>query len=77
MSRQENQDAADLGRRMDVLIFIELDQRFPSMTDKVLKLAEAGLGSGEIARIVAKTSNFVTATLAQGRRRKGKVKGQK
>jgi len=64
----------ELGRRIDVLIFLELDQRYPSMTEKVEKLAQAGLNSGEIRRIVGKPTNYVTATLSQGKKRnRGKV----
>ena len=44
------------------------------MTDKVEKLAEAGLNSGEIGRIVGKPANYVTATLSQGKKRKDKGK---
>ena len=62
-------DTIDLARRIDVLIFIELDQRYPSMTEKVEKLAQAGLNSGEIGRIVGKPTNYVTATLSQGKKR--------
>jgi uncharacterized protein YoaH (UPF0181 family) len=76
MNRQEVQDGGDLGRRIDTLIFIELDQRFPLMTEKIEKLAEAGLGSGEIARIVAKPSRYVAAALSKGKKRKGRAKGQ-
>ena len=65
---------SDLTRRLDVLIFLQLDQRYPSMTEKVEKLSQAGLSSGEIGRIVGKPSNYVTATLSQGKKRKGKEK---
>jgi hypothetical protein len=64
----------DLARQIDVLIFLQLDQKYPSMTDKVEKLAEAGLNSGEIGRIVGKPANYVTATLSRGKKRKGKGK---
>jgi uncharacterized protein YoaH (UPF0181 family) len=46
------------------------------MTEKIEKLAEAGLGSGEIARIVAKPSRYVAAALSKGKKRKGRAKGQ-
>ncbi len=64
----------DLARRLDVLIFLQLDQRYPSMTEKVEKLSQAGLSSSEIGRIVGKASNYVTATLSQGKKRKGREK---
>ncbi len=72
MDKLVSEPTADLTRRMDVLIFLQLDERYPSMTDKVEKLAEAGLNSGEIGRIVGKTANYVTATLSQGKKRKDK-----
>jgi DNA-directed RNA polymerase specialized sigma24 family protein len=68
------EQTADLARRLDVLIFLQLDQRYPSMTEKVEKLSLAGLSSPEIGRIIGKPSNYVTATLSQGRKRKGKGK---
>jgi hypothetical protein len=68
------EQVVDLARRLDVLIFLQLDQRYPSMTEKVEKLSQAGLSSAEIGRIVGKPSNFVTATLSQGKKRKGKGK---
>lgn len=69
-------NALDLARRVDVLIFLQLDQKCPSMTDKIEKLAEAGLNSGEIGRIIGKPTNYVTATLSQGKKRKGKGRKQ-
>jgi len=69
-----DEQAADLARRLDVLIFLQLDQSYPSMTQKVEKLSQAGLDSAEIGRIVGKPSNYVTATLSQGKKRKGKEK---
>jgi hypothetical protein len=74
MDKLASGPTTDLARQIDVLIFLQLDQRYPSMTDKVEKLAEAGLNSGEIGRIVGKPTNYVTATLSQGRKRKGKGK---
>ncbi len=64
----------DLARRLDVLIFLQLDRGYPSMTEKVEKLSQAGLSSAEIGRIVGKPSNYITATLSQGKKRKGKGK---
>jgi hypothetical protein len=59
-----------LARLLDVLIFLQLDQNYPSMAEKVEKLSQAGLNSAEIGRIVGKASNYVTATLSQGKKRK-------
>jgi len=64
----------DFARRLDVLIFLQLDERYPSMTQKVEKLSQAGLSAAEIGRIVGKPSNYITATLSQGKKRKGKGK---
>jgi hypothetical protein len=69
-----NEPTNEIARRLDVLIFLQLDQQYPSMTDKVKKLADAGLHSGEIGRIVGKPTNYVTATLSQGKKRKDKGK---
>lgn len=70
--REERND--DLARRLDVLIFLQLDQSHPSMTDKIEKLSQAGLNPTEIGRIVGRASNYVTATLSQGKKRKTKGK---
>jgi hypothetical protein len=71
MTGLANEDVSALGKKVDVLIFVQLDQRYPSMTDKITKWAEAGLNSGEIGRIVGKPANYVTATLSQGKRKVG------
>ena len=60
-------DNVELGRRIDVPNS-QLDQRYPSMTE-IAKLAQAGLNLGEIGRIVGKPTNYVTATLSQGKKR--------
>jgi hypothetical protein len=64
----------DLGRRLDVLIFLQLDEKYPSVAEKIVKLAEAGLNSGEIGSIVDRKANYVTATLAQRKKRKKNAK---
>ena len=69
MTELANEDVSALERKIDVLIFVQLDQRYPSMADKIAKLAEAGLNSGQIGRIVGKPANYVTATLSRGKRR--------
>jgi hypothetical protein len=74
MQNLANEQTVNLARRLDVLIFLQLDQRYPSMTEKVEKLSEVGLNSAEIGQIVGKASNYVTATLSQGKKRKGKGK---
>jgi hypothetical protein len=57
-----------LEKRMDVLIYLQLDERHSSMTEKVLKLFELGLNSGQIGAIVGKPTNYITATLAQSKK---------
>jgi hypothetical protein len=59
----------DLSRRLDVLIFLQLDERCPSVAEKIMKLAESGLNSSEIGGIVGRKANYVTATLSQQKKR--------
>lgn len=75
MPNLEPQYSDELLWRIDVLIFLQLEERFPSMGEKIGKLAEAGLSASQISQIVGKPSNYVTATLSQ--RRKNKRKGKK
>lgn len=70
MNNLEKSEMPDLIRRLDVLIFLSLDNKYPSVTDKVKKLTETGLNSGEIGRILGKATNYVTATLSKGKKRK-------
>jgi len=76
MNNLANDDVTsnDMARRIDVLIFLQLDENCPSMNSKIQKLREAGLNSGEIGRIVGKPTNYVTATLSQGKKRKARRK---
>ena len=59
----------EIRRRLDLLIFLQLDDKYPSPTDKIAKLDEAGLNSSEIGGIVGKKANYVTATLSQRNKR--------
>ncbi len=63
-----------LAGRLNVLVSLHLDHRCPSTADKIAKLAASALNSGEIGQIVGKPTNYVTATLSQGKKRKGKGK---
>ena len=72
MNNLAGESGDELGRRVDVLIFLHLDQKYPSATEKIEKLKQAGLNSGEIGRIIGKSSSYVTAALSQGKKRKGK-----
>jgi len=74
MNDLAEEQTVDLARRLDVLIFLQLDQNCPSMTEKVQKLSQAGLSSAEIGRVVGKPSNYVTAIRSRGKKPKGKGK---
>jgi DNA-directed RNA polymerase specialized sigma24 family protein len=74
MSNLVKDGDVSLARRLDVLIFLQLDQRYPSMREKIEKLSASGLNSGEIGQIVGKPANYVTARLSQGKKHKGKGK---
>ena len=74
MKNEGSAGSLDLGRRLDVLIFLQLDEKYPSVAEKIVKLAEAGLNSGEIGSIVDRKANYVTATLAQRKKRKKNAK---
>ncbi|MDO8703504.1 MAG: hypothetical protein Q7J84_01020 [Sulfuricaulis sp.] len=56
-------------RRLNVMIALMLDQmnegQGTSMAAKIVKLSTLGLASSDIAEIVGKPLNYVTATLAQ------------
>ena len=59
----------DLGRRLNVLIFLQLDERYPSVAEKIMKLAEYGLNSSEIGSVVGRKANYVTAALSKQKKR--------
>jgi hypothetical protein len=61
--------AAVLEKKLNTLIFVVLDSKYPSLQEKVTKLMEAGLTTGEIAAIVAKPSNQISAALRRGKTR--------
>ena len=64
-------------RRLDVLIALELTKcpdQDVSMADRIQRLADIGLAPAQIASILSKSSNYVSATLS--RRRKAKRKGK-
>jgi hypothetical protein len=58
--------------RLDILISLTLDQLAPEGTmqvaSKIQRLTEIGLSPREIARIVGKPGNYVTATQQRQRR---------
>jgi hypothetical protein len=61
--------------RLDVIITLLLD-RVPdagiTATDKIQRLLNYGLPKAEVARIIGKPTNFVTAITANKQRRKAK-----
>jgi hypothetical protein len=63
-------------RRLDVLIALQLEKSQPGLpatvTDKILRLAEIGLNSGEIGQVVNKPANYVTAV--KSAKKKGGVR---
>ncbi len=65
-------------KRLNVMIALMLDQmkadQATSMAAKIVKLAALGLVPSDIAEIVGKPLNYVTATLAQ---RNSTKKGKK
>ena len=72
---------AALLRRFDVVIALVLKQTFSeemTMTDKVLKLSALGLTKSEVAGIVGKSAQHVSATLSEAKkhtRRRSKKNG--
>lgn len=70
--------AEDMIKRLDILIGLFLDQSTAgttlSMSEKIGKLADTGVPPTEIARILGKPLNYVTASLSQRKSRKRKVK---
>jgi len=72
MSKRNLEVESAILRRLDCLILLELEQGeapSKSVTEKVEKLAGFGLTNGEIAEILGKPLNYVTATRSQARRR--------
>ena len=80
MQQQGKSDEAII-KRLNVLIAILLEQSptesTPSMTDKIVKLVEVGVPPADIAKILGKPLNYVTAVLSQrkSRKKKGKANG--
>jgi hypothetical protein len=62
-------------KRLDILILLNLEKTNDlsptSMADKISKLSNYGISAAEIANIIGKQTNYVTATLSQK-----KVKGK-
>lgn len=64
--------------RLNILICLVLEQSSLdaalSTSDKIGKLADLGVSTSDIARILGKRLNYVTATLSQRKSRKKKLK---
>ncbi len=65
---------SDLLTRLDVLVALLLERTEPewkvSTSDKIVKLTGLGVVPADVARILGKSTNYVTAALAVRRRRK-------
>jgi hypothetical protein len=70
----EDNFRSDLLTRLDVVIALLLERSESdskvSTSDKIAKLIELGVSPADVARILGKTTNYVTAALAVRRRRK-------
>ena len=67
----KEQDLASVCRRLDALILIALEAGSSgagSTTGKIEKLVELGFSPPEIAQIIGKKLNYVTAVLSQKKR---------
>lgn len=66
----------ELLRRLDVLIALQLEQDRPTKSvpvfGKVRWLTELGLAPSEVASIIGKPTSYVTAVLAQQRKKRPK-----
>lgn len=60
-------------RRLDVLILLELErprgEKPPTMTEKIERLMSFGLSMAEVADVIGKPTNYVTATISRRKKR--------
>ncbi len=67
-------------RRLDILISLEFEKpvesKSVSLAGKIKRMAELGLTVSEIASIVGKPGNYITATLSQ-QKKSAQMKGGK
>lgn len=77
---QDEKLLGQIVRRLDILISLQLDTSLGSeavpVSSKIQRLSDLGLAASEIASIIGKPSNYVTAILSQKRKIK-KKKGEK
>ena len=77
---EREQWAEEIIKRLNILIALNLDHGIESglsMAGKIAKLNELGVTTADIARILGKPANYITAHLSQRKkRRKGKNKDE-
>lgn len=71
----------EIVKRLNILIAVSLDaagKNGLSMADKIAKLNDLGVSPADIARILGKPANYITATLSQRkiRKKKGKINNE-
>lgn len=75
---KEDQFQKEILRRLDVLISLQLDgpapESPPSIASKVRRLTDLGLAPAEVASIIRKPVNYVTAILSTDKSRSKKAK---
>lgn len=74
---KDNKHFLEIIKRLDILIAVTVDDAAKggiSMADKISKLNDLGVCSADIARILCRPANYVTATLSQRKTRKIKRK---
>lgn len=75
---EDNQKAfGEIVKRLNILIILSLDAAQTdgcSMADKIVRLNNFGVSPTDIAKILGKPLNYVTATLSQRKTRKTKGK---
>ncbi len=69
----DRQDGEEIIKRLNIMIVLTLEQSADtalSMTAKITKLNDLGVFPADIARILGKPLNHITASLSQKRGRK-------
>jgi hypothetical protein len=71
--RSKDSELGEVVKRLDVLIGVTLDsigkEKALTTREKILTLKVAGLGPSEIGRILGVQTSYVTATLAQTKKK--------
>ncbi len=73
---EKEQGAEEIIKRLNILIALNLDrgkENGLSMAGKIAKLNDLGVSTADIARILGKPTNYITAHLSQ-RKKRGKEK---